>query len=278
MSDSGVRVTVLVENRAARPELGGEHGFAAMVESPGGTVLFDTGASDLVARNARALGLDLSGVDAVALSHGHYDHTGGLPAVLAAIRPEVRIFAHPAAFERKYAVRPGKPARSIGVPEVPAGGRLSLAAGPREIMPGVTLMGQVPRVTAYEDTGGPFFLDPEGTAPDFLVDDTSLLVSTPAGPVLITGCAHAGIVNTLRRASELSGDTRFAAVLGGTHLMSASQHRLERTVSDLGDFDVAILAPVHCTGEVAAGKLRRACGERYRDCPAGTVLAFPEGN
>jgi len=271
---SPVRLTVLVENRSARPDLGAEHGFAVLVESGGRAVLFDTGASDLVIRNARALGLDLSAVRAVALSHGHRDHTGGLSAVLGAARPEAGVHVHPAALEPKFAVRPGSPPREIGMGPAPGKGRLQVSAAPQELLPGVLWLGQVPRTTEYEDPGGPFFLDAGGGVPDPLLDDTSLLISTGSGPVLLAGCAHAGIVNTLRHAAGLAGGKRFAAVLGGMHLGAASPERIARTVAGLRDFEVDLLGPAHCTGQAAAGAFRGAYGHRCRDCPAGTVLEF----
>jgi 7,8-dihydropterin-6-yl-methyl-4-(beta-D-ribofuranosyl)aminobenzene 5'-phosphate synthase len=275
MRSSSIRLTVVVENGAARPGLGAEHGLAVLVESPRGAVLFDAGASGLVLENAAALGLNLPAVSAVALSHGHNDHTGGLSAVLERLSAEVAVYAHPAAMQRKYVRRAGKPVRSIGIPEVPGGSRMRLSAEPREIIPGVTLLGQVPRSTAYEDTGGPFFLDAEGRRPDFLADDTSLLVRTAAGHVLVCGCAHAGIVNTLRHASELIGGRHFAAVLGGMHLGGASAHRLKRTVEDLGEFEIDAILPGHCSGEAIWAALRETRGERCRPCPAGTALEFP---
>lgn len=269
-----VRLTVLVENRSARPDLGAEHGFAVLVESRGQAVLFDTGASDLVVRNSRALGIDLSRVRSVALSHGHNDHTGGLSVVLDAVHPQASVHVHPAALERKYAVRPGKPPREIGMSHVPDRGRLRASTVAQELLPGVLWMGQVPRTTEYEDSGGPFFLDPEGGMPDPLLDDTSLLISARSGPILLSGCAHSGIVNTLRHAAGLAGGKRFAAVLGGMHLGSASPERIGRTLADLGEFEMGMVGPAHCTGRAAQDAFREAYGRRCRDCPAGTVLEF----
>jgi 7,8-dihydropterin-6-yl-methyl-4-(beta-D-ribofuranosyl)aminobenzene 5'-phosphate synthase len=269
-----VRLTILVENRSARAAVGSEHGWSVLIEAGDRQVLFDTGASDLVLRNARALGRDLSGVGAVAISHGHCDHTGGLAAVLDAVGPRAGVFVHPAALEPKFAVRPGQPAREIGMAGVPAADRLRAATGPQEIIPGVRWLGQVPRSTRYEDTGGPFFLDPEGRTADPLEDDTSLLVSTPSGPVLISGCAHAGIVNTVRHAADLAGGKHFAAVLGGMHLLSASADRIARTISDLGEFEFDAIGPAHCTGQSAERAFRKAYGQRCREYRAGTVVEF----
>jgi 7,8-dihydropterin-6-yl-methyl-4-(beta-D-ribofuranosyl)aminobenzene 5'-phosphate synthase len=267
-------LTILVENQSARPGVGAEHGFSALVETDGGAALFDAGASDLVVSNARALGADLSAVRAVALSHGHYDHGGGLAAAMKEVHPGARVCAHPAALERKYAVRPGQSPSEIGLPEVPDRERLQLSAAPREILPGVLWLGEIPRSTDYEDTGGPFFLDPEGRRADPLPDDTSLLISTPSGPVLISGCAHSGIVNTVRHAAGLSGQGQFAAVLGGMHLGGASPRRVARTISDLAEFEIRAVGPAHCTGQAAAEAFAEAYGDSCRGCPAGTIMEF----
>ena len=149
-----------------------------------------------------------------------------------------------------------------------------MSAVPHELLPGVMWMGQVPRTPEYEDTGGPFFLDPAGMTPDPLLDDTSLLISTPSGPVLLAGCAHSGIINTVRHASQLAGGKRFAAVLGGMHLGGASPERIDRTVADLSEYEIGMLGPAHCTGRSAQDAFRNAYGGRCRDCPAGTSLEF----
>ena len=177
-----VRLTFLIEDRAARADVPAEHGLAVLVERGGDAVLFDTGASGLVVRNARVMGVDLSCVQAIGISHGHYDHTGGLAAVMDAVHPAARVYAHPAITERKYAVQPEKPPREIGLRCTLDSNRFEMSTVPQELLPGVLWMGQIPRTTEYEDTGGPFFLDPEGITPDPLLDDTSLLISTPSGP------------------------------------------------------------------------------------------------
>jgi 7,8-dihydropterin-6-yl-methyl-4-(beta-D-ribofuranosyl)aminobenzene 5'-phosphate synthase len=274
MTASSVRVTVLVENHSARADVGAEHGLAVLIERGGEAVLLDTGASDLLVKNARVLGADLSAVRSIALSHGHYDHSGGLAAALEAVHPQARVCAHPAALGRKYAVRPGKPVSEIGVKLLPDNDRLDTTTGAQELLPGVLWLGQIPRTTEYEDTGGPFFLDPTGKTPDQLLDDTSLLISTPAGPVLISGCAHAGIVNTVRHAAGHVGARRFAAVLGGMHLGGASEQRVAQTITDLGEFEIEMLGPMHCTGEAATCAFRDAYGERCREPHAGSVLEF----
>ncbi len=274
MTAPSVRLTLLVENHSVRAELGAEHGLAVLVERDGKAVLLDVGASDLFVKNARVLGADISGVRTIALSHGHYDHSGGLAAALEMVHPQARVCLHPAALEPKYAVRPGQPAREIGMPELPERHRLDASTGPQQLLPGMLWLGQVPRTTGYEDTGGPFFLDPTGNIPDPLMDDTALLISTPSGPVLISGCSHAGIVNIVRHAAGHAGAKRFAAVLGGMHLGNASAQRVAQTITDLSEFEIEMLGPMHCTGETATRAFQDAYGERCREPHAGSVLEF----
>ncbi len=270
-----VRLTFLADNRASREGLAAEHGLAVLVERGGSAVLLDTGAGGALLANAAALGVDLSRVGAVALSHGHYDHTGGLDALLEVVPEGVPVRAHPGALVRRYAVRPGPGAREIGFRGGDAARRRVLASeGAVGIAPGLVLTGRVPRTNGFEDTGGPFFLDPAGREPDLIVDDQSLIAMTGAGNVLICGCAHAGVLNTLAHAAVVAGDDRFVAVVGGFHLGSAGPERIARTVRALEAAGVKRVGPAHCTGEAACAALAEAFGERFLHCSAGTVLEF----
>lgn len=276
MSD-GVKVTILADNRAGEGLLA-EHGLSMWIESDGKRVLFDTGQGALEF-NARVLGVDLRETDVLVLSHGHYDHTGGIPVVLRDARG-AEIFCHPGVAIARYAIRDGK-AKPI---QMPREAMTSMEKSPPErlhpvqrpvILSGrVGLTGPIPRATDFEDTGGPFFLDPEGEAADPIEDDLALWIRTEDGLVVCAGCSHAGIVNTLDHVRGLAGGQRIRAVIGGLHLIEASRRRLDRTIGALRLMEPDIIVPCHCTGEKAVAALKDAFGERVSPGAAGMTFRF----
>ncbi len=276
---SAARITVLVENTARGLGLLAEHGLAFWIEWPGRKVLFDTGQSRVAAHNAAELGVALEETEAVVLSHGHYDHTGGLAAVLGAgRRPDV--YLHPAAMEPKFGRNEDGTARAIGMDWQTReaigsqAGTLVRTEQPVAVADGLTATGPVPRETDFEDTGGPFFLDAELTRPDPLADDQALFFESAEGTVVLLGCAHAGVINTLRDVRHLTGGRPIAAVLGGMHLVKASPERLQRTIEELRGMDVRLLAPSHCTGMAATAALWAALPGRCAECCAGSRFEF----
>jgi 7,8-dihydropterin-6-yl-methyl-4-(beta-D-ribofuranosyl)aminobenzene 5'-phosphate synthase len=276
----GISITVLVENTVSDERLIAEHGLAVWIECDAGRILFDTGQGRALAHNAERLGVDLSTADAIALSHGHYDHTGGLPTALAAA-PGATVYAHPAARGTKFAWSPTSPPRAIGVPGASAEalsankGRFIETRGPTELFGGLRLTGEVPRTTEFEDGGGPFALDEACAVPDPMLDDQALFFPSTEGIVLILGCAHAGVVNTMRYVAELMGDERLHCVMGGMHLVGASDERIAKTMDAFRAFDVGRIGPAHCTGERAVARFHREFPERVFACPAGSRFEFP---
>lgn len=248
-----LRITVLVENSVHRRGLKAEHGLAWLVERGKWRVLFDTGQTSLLLENVDVLRPALPSLDAVVLSHGHDDHTGGLTAVCGRW-PEARIVSHPEAIRPKFTVDSKGASRFIGMSEsgvrvlTEAGRRMVWSTSRCEVVPGILATGEVPRETAFEDVGGRFFLDAEGNRPDPLVDDQALFCPTAKGTVVVLGCAHAGVINTLRYVHRQTGGAPIRAVLGGMHLLQASADRLAATMAVLREMDVGLLAPGHCTG------------------------------
>jgi 7,8-dihydropterin-6-yl-methyl-4-(beta-D-ribofuranosyl)aminobenzene 5'-phosphate synthase len=215
------------------------------------------------------------------LSHGHYDHTGGLPFALS-INPSARVYAHPDVFSQRFSIRNHVP-RSIKMPEPAAtvlrsqGARIVSVSRPTEVLPGVWVTGPIPRNNAFEDTGGPFYLDDEGRRPDPIDDDQAMWIDAQIGRVVVLGCAHAGVVNTLDYISHIAGSCAFHAVFGGMHLAAASAIRLEKTVEALERYGVRRIAPCHCTGDDAIRFLQRRLPGRVTECTAGSVLAWDGG-
>jgi len=276
-----IRLTCLINDTQGAAELPVEHGLSILIETVAGALLFDTGQTGLLVDNARHLGLDLSHVERIVLSHGHYDHTGGLGAVLN-VTPRGTLFLHPAALERKYCRRTGT-SRDIGMPKLTApeirrrGWNNVETLCPTEVMPGFPVTGPIPRVTPFEDVGSSFFLDDGGTQADPIVDDQALYFPTRAGIVVVLGCAHAGVINTLQYIHQLTGGAPIHAVIGGMHLLHAPIGRLAATTEVLNQYEAFLVAPCHCTGSAATAMLRSQLGPSFRDCGVGSQFVF-EGN
>ena len=262
-----IKITLVVDNEAP-PELVAEHGFAAWIDTGNECFLFDTGQGAALIPNAAALGIDLSRARALVLSHGHYDHTGAVRAFLD-INPDAPvIYGHDATIGR-FSCRPDEqPPRQIGMAEevrqalcqLPAERRIVLDV-PRYLRPGIGITGPVPRNSTFEDTGGPFYLDPDKAQADPITDDLSLWFETSDGLVVLTGCCHSGLVNTVRQAQRISGVTRIRGIIGGLHLLNAGPERLDATVALLHECAPDFLLPCHCTGAQVIERLHAEFGD-----------------
>ena len=273
------RLTLLVEDRSGAPGLLTEHGLSIWIERDGHRILFDTGTSGTALEaNAAALGIRLDDAEAVCLSHGHYDHTGGLGRVLGRLAG-ADLYAHPAAFEPKLARRAAS-WQSIGISVSrdrleAAGLHVHLEVGPQEVFDGAVLSGQVGRDPRFAPHPPHLFAD-GGAGPEIdpFLDDQALALRVDGGVVLVAGCAHAGIINHCRAAQRLMGDERLRAVVGGFHLVGASQELLDATLSCFAELDVRAIHPCHCTGDPAIGALVAAFPDRCHPITTGAVLDF----
>lgn len=229
--------------------------------------------------NAERLGLAMDSVESIVLSHGHCDHAGGLFEALKLTGP-IDLYLHPQALQVKY----NRNGREIGAPfSEPRLNdtdirRVVTTPGPTQILPGVHVTGEIPRKHPIENTGGPFYLDRERAHEDRLIDDQALYIETPEGLVVLLGCGHSGVVNTLEYLQELTAKRPIRALLGGPHLLRASPERLAFTADYLERLGVPLLAPCHCTGLEATCFIRQRFPGTFHASNAGTVHHFGDGN
>ena len=265
-----LKVTVLVTNLAGDPHEGdGEWGFSALVEVDGRKILYDTGSSpEMALRNAKAMKIDLSDVEDVILSHNHYDHVGGLIALrreLSKINPRAMSRVHVGArvFEPRWDAsgedRNGL--KLIKADYVASGGTFVVHDKPSELLPGVWLTGPVPRPNDEKNWSPGLSLDSkQGRIEDNVPEDSALVFDTDTGMVILTGCAHAGIVNITEYARSIAGKKPIVAVIGGLHLFSATDQTLAWTGAKLKSYGVQSFLGAHCTGIEAVFRLRESLG------------------
>jgi len=271
-------ITIVVDNQAG-DGLRAEHGLSLWIDAGDTKILFDTGQGAALADNAGKLGIGLERADILVLSHGHYDHTGGVPLVLKSSR-KAKVYCHAGVVQPRYSMRNGT-AKAIRMPSDSMAAldklpeeNLHWTSRARLIAGGIGLTGPIPRETSFEDPGGPFFLDRQGRRADPIDDDLALWMTTGRGLVVCVGCCHAGIVNTLTHVFRLSGTNRLRAVIGGFHLLDAGTERLEQTMAALRSLAPELVVPCHCTGEKAIKMLTAALGERVVPGRARAEYAF----
>jgi 7,8-dihydropterin-6-yl-methyl-4-(beta-D-ribofuranosyl)aminobenzene 5'-phosphate synthase len=275
-----MKITCVVDNAVRlNSNLWGEHGLAYLVETAGGRILFDAGQSGAVLlHNLKALGVDPATIDAVAISHAHYDHTGGLPALLLLVRPGIPLYANADLFRERFADRAGSVKR-IGIPlsqeAIAARAAVRLSASPQEVLPGVWTTGQIEHRPEFQGSGkGLLMQGPVGPVADEYRDDMALVLQGRDGLALVCGCCHAGLLNTLGHVARVFGGP-VQAILGGLHLGGVTEDDLARCSDRLGQMaGLECVRAGHCTGEAAALRLAQALGTRAGAGSAGTVVEF----
>ena len=269
------KITILSENSVRRRGMLAEHGLSLLIQTPSTQILFDTGQGLVLSNNMKVCGVDVQQIDVVGLSHGHYDHSGGLGALIQQ-KQELPVFAHPEVFQRRWSRAGDGKVRENGSPDGLQEKIRNFQPVDRmlEIADGIWMTGPVPRTTAFEDTGGDFFLDAICQQKDEIVDDQALFFETSKGIVVLAGCAHSGIVNILEFVRAVREGIPLRAVVGGFHLEKATGDRTSRTVQYLKESCVDEIFPMHCVGRRAWQALREGLGGRCREARAGSTLEF----
>lgn len=269
------------------------HGLSVVVKAWVGdkcsTVLFDAGPVDFaVEYNSTRLGAKLEQVEAVVLSHGHWDHAGGLLQALTQIhsaedKADVPVYLHPGMFRQRALPLPGEdllPIREIPGPKEirEHNGDPVITEEPIAILDGSFFVsGEIPRVTSYE-LGFPGHMrrtaDGKDWEPDPLIMDERYLAVNVRGKglVVFSACSHAGIVNVMHAARRDFPDTPMHGLIGGYHLSGANEKIIDQTVEDFDQFDVDLIMPGHCTGWRAVNKLEQAFGEKVAPIAVGMSI------
>lgn len=283
-----LKFTVVVDNSVplgAKAPFRGEHGLSVLIETGTNNILFDAGPSDVVAYNLGLLGFHPRDLDAIILSHGHYDHTGGLPTILMMAGKTLPVFSHPDIFKNRYATS-GDKCRFVGVPFSrdyleKLGADFRPIEDPTELLPSLWISGPVPRETNYESGDDRLVIPDEEcedcTPPgpfrkDEVLDDMAVYVRCSKGLVVLGGCAHSGIINMVNHGLKVTGAIKVHGLLGGTHLGPTSDPQQNATIAALEWFNPEFIASNHCTGFAVMAKLAQAFGPKFIPAFCGTTL------
>jgi len=275
-----MKITIICENTIGHRVGLGEHGFSAFIETDEANYLFDTGGGHSVVKNSLELNKDLKTIKKIFLSHGHYDHTGGLPDVLK-LRGKVDVHVHPEVFlDRIHVTKENEKEtrKFVGLPYKRKylellGANFILNTNFTEVAKGVCLTGEVPRKTSFEKPDPVLLCEIDGKiSQDVFSDDQSLILDTKKGLILVLGCAHSGMINIINYVLDKTGKDNFYAILGGTHLDFLTEEQREESIKALKKIKMEKIGVCHCTGMRAAFRLQQEFGDRFFYGHVGSFL------
>jgi 7,8-dihydropterin-6-yl-methyl-4-(beta-D-ribofuranosyl)aminobenzene 5'-phosphate synthase len=259
-----MKISVLTENHAGA-FTHAEHGLSYFIEYDGKRLLFDTGQSDMFLKNAETMKVSMANIDIVILSHGHFDHGNGLSFLSGG-----SLVCHPGCFVKRYRQRDHT---YIGLKnsrdELSRIFDLNTSAGPFKITDKIIFLGEIPRLTDFESQSTSFIFE-DGTA-DFVMDDSALTMIMPEGLFVVTGCGHAGIINTLEHAKKITGLEDIYGVMGGFHLKEIDL-QTKMTIRYLKENNVRHILPSHCTELPALSVFYE--NFEIRQIKTGDILSF----
>lgn len=273
-----MKFAFLMENKTDHPGIVAEHGLSVYIEAHDKKLLFDAGATELFARNAETMKVDLKAVDCAVISHGHYDHTGGIPQ-FCSMNLKAPVYVHRNAFRKSYGYEDGIleretcgirwSAEEFGEIE----DRILWTDGPAEIADDIMITGTVPVGEGFAPTEKFSYYSEEGELVD---DDMSheqcLVIREPEGLYIFSGCSHRGVLNALQAGRDMFPGEQVAALIAGMHLYSASAADRKRVVEEIAGEGLGRVMPVHCTGLRAICDLKAKLGEHCTAATAGDVF------
>lgn len=278
------KITVLIEDTVDEKfGLTCKHGLSLLIEAAGRKrrlkVMFDAGPSpQAIEHNVEKLNLRLNDLNAIVVSHGHYDHVDGLLTVLNRVERPIPVLVHPKAFNPKFAYKPhltyiGSKFNRSTIEA--SGGLLAQSITPITLMEGVVASGEIPLETGFENPKGFWKVEDDRFVEDLMVDEQAVAVDLGAkGLVVIVGCAHRGVVNTIRHVQKIMNKKEICAVIGGFHLLKASDKTISATVEELEEISPEHVYPCHCAGNKAVKRLGVAFGDGCKPIRTGHVVAL----